>query len=107
MTILFPVAGAAVAVAGADKLIGNRDYQGMFDHLGWSRDQMQAAAAAEVVGGALMMPKATRRLGGAIVAAVSFVVLAAEMRRGDTKLAVPRALVMASGLAALFTPRKD
>ena len=105
MAILYPVAGAAVAVAGADKLMGNRGYAGMFDHLGWSDDEMQAAAAAEVIGGALMIPKATRRIGGAIVAAVSLVVLAAEMRRGDAKLAVPRAMVLAAGLGAVFAAK--
>ena len=105
MAILYPVAGAAVAVAGADKLMGNRDYAGMFDHLGWSDDEMQAAAAAEVIGGALMISKATRRIGGAIVAAVSLVVLAAEIRRGDAKLAVPRAMVLAAGLGAVFAAK--
>ena len=105
MTILYPVAGAAVALAGVDKLAGNRGYAGMFEDLGWSEDQMQAAATAEVIGGALMVPRATRRLGGAIVAAVSLVVLAAELRRGDAKLAAPRALVLGAGLAALFASK--
>ena len=105
MTAFFPVAGAAVAVAGTDKLIGNRNYAGMFDHLGWSQDEMRAAAAAEVIGGALMVPRSTRRIGGAIVAAVSFMVLAAEIRRGDTKLAASRALVLTTGLAALFSSK--
>ena len=33
----FAVLGAAFAVAGADKIIGNRGYARMFRHLGWSK----------------------------------------------------------------------
>ena len=46
MATLYPVAGAAIAVAGADKLVGNRGYASMFRHLGWSDDAMRAAADA-------------------------------------------------------------
>ena len=104
MADLYPVAGAAVALAGADKLVGNRGYAGLFRHLGWSRSEMEAAAAAEVVGGLLMVPRATRRLGGALVAAVSGAILYSEITEGDTKLAASRGLVMLAGLAALFAP---
>ena len=104
MADLYPVAGAAVALAGADKLVGNRGYAGMFRHLGWSRSEMEAAAAAEVVGGLLMVPRTTRRLGGALVAAISGAILYSEINEGDTKLAASRGLVMLAGLAALFAP---
>ncbi len=103
MASLYPVAGAAVAFAGADKLVG-RGYDGLFHHLGWSEEQVRAAALAETTGGLLMMMRATRRIGGALVAAVSTVVLLNELGRGDTKLAASRALVLASGVAAFVAP---
>ena len=104
MATLYPVAGAAIAVAGADKLVGNRGYATMFKHLGWSDDAMRAAAMAEVVGGALMVPRATRRFGGLIVAAVSAAVLLSEINEGDGKLAASRGAVMVAGLAAALAP---
>lgn len=104
MAVLYPVAGAAIAVAGADKLVGNRGYATMFKNLGWSEDAMRAAAAAEVIGGAMMIPRATRRLGGLIVAAVSAAVLLSEINEGDGKLAASRGAVMIAGLAAAFAP---
>lgn len=104
MASLFPVLGTAVAVAGADKLAGNRGYAGMFHHLGWSDESARAAAIVETVGGALMVPRMTRRIGGALVAAVSATVLLSELERGDAKLAGPRSLVLLSGLAAMIAP---
>ena len=104
MAVLYSVAGSAVALAGADKLVGNRGYKRLFNSLGWSRSEMEAAAAAEVVGGLLMVPRATRRLGGALVAAVSGAILLAELRDGNDRLAASRALVMMTGLAALLAP---
>ena len=104
MVDLYPVAGAAIALAGTDKLVGNRGYSGLFRHLGWSRREMEAAASAEVVGGLLMVPRATRRLGGALVAAVSGAILYSELSEGDTKLAASRGLVLLAGLAALLAP---
>lgn len=104
MTNIAPVAGAAVALAGADKLFGNRAYAGMFRHLGWSDGEMQAAATAEVAGGLLMVPRATRRIGGAMVAAVSAIVLLSELEQGDAKLAASRGLVLLAGLSAMIAP---
>ena len=104
MATLFPVLGSAVAIAGADKLSGNKGYAKMFEHLGWSDEQVRAAALAETAGGILMVPRSTRRIGGAIVAAVSAMVLISELSQGDTKLASSRAVVLLSGLAAVLTP---
>ena len=104
MATLFPVLGSAIAIAGADKLSGNKAYAGMFRHLGWSDEQMRAAAIAETAGGMLMVPRSTRRIGGAIVAAVSAMVLVSELGHGDTKLASSRGLVLLSALAAVLTP---
>ncbi len=104
MPDLYPVAGVAIALAGTDKLVGDRGYAGMFRHLGWSRQEMEAAAAAEVVGGLLMIPRTTRRLGGALVAAVSGAILYSELQDGNTKLAASRGLVLAAALAAVFAP---
>ena len=106
MNTLMALFGGAVAVAGGDKLAGNRDYGRMFRHLGWSEQAMQTAALAETAGGILMIPSLTRRLGGAIVAAVSTAVIVSEIQRGDAKLAAPRGLVLLGGLVAMLAPRR-
>ena len=105
MASLYPVVGAAIVVAGGDKLIGNRGYQGMFRSLGWSQGGMQAVAAAEVVGGLMMIPRSTRRFGAAIVACISTAVLLSEIRDGDPKLAASRGAVLVAAVAALTAPR--
>ncbi len=105
MAYVFPVLGAAIALAGADKLAGQRGYESMFHHLGWSRGNVRAVAAAETAGGLLMTLDATRRLGGAAVAAASTVLLVSEFRHGDGKLAAPRGLVLLAGLFALLSPQ--
>jgi uncharacterized membrane protein YphA (DoxX/SURF4 family) len=97
----FPLLGAAFAVAGADKIIGNRGYARMFNHLGWSRGGLRTVALAEMAGGALLAAGSTRRLGGAIAAATSATVLASEMRRGDSELAAPRAMLMVLAIVAV------
>ncbi|WP_158747478.1 DoxX family protein [Acidisphaera sp. L21] len=106
MKLLLALFGGAVAVAGADKLTGNKGYARMFRHLEWSDNAMRAAAIAETAGGVLMIPPATRRLGGAIVAAVSTVVIASELQRGDSKLAAPRALVLLGGLLGVVVSQR-
>ncbi len=104
MKALMALAGGAIAIAGGDKLVGQRGYERMFQHLGWSDSEMHNAALAETIGGAMMIPSATRRLGGAIVAGVSVAVIASEIRVGEPKLALPRGLVLLAGLWALFAP---
>ncbi len=100
----YQVVGAGVAVAGADKLLGNRAYEGMFRHLGWSQDQMRQVAAAEVLGGVLMMLWPTRRLGAAIVLAASARVLVAELGARDTRLAASRGGVLLAALGVVVAP---
>jgi hypothetical protein len=106
MSYLYPALGAAIATAGGDKLAGNRRYRRMFRHLGLSREEMQAAALAEIAGGLLMAPRATRRIGGAVVSATSAAMLVRELQHGDQDLALARGLVLLAGLAALFAPGK-
>lgn len=101
----FTVLGAAFVVAGADKIIGDRGYARMFNHLGWSRNGLRAVAVAEMAGGALLAAGSTRRLGGAIAAATSATVLASEMRRGDSQLAIPRTMLLAAALVAVAAGR--
>ena len=98
------IIGAGVAVAGVDKLLGDRAYEGMFKDLGWSQDQMRQVAVAEVLGGLLMILKPTRRLGAAIVLAASARVLAAELGKGDAKLAASRGGVALAALGVLVAP---
>lgn len=100
MSYVYPVLGLAIALAGLDKIVGQRGYEQMFGHLDWTEGEMRAAAAAEVAGGLMMVPRETRVVGGVLVAAASAAVLASELRRRDAKLAVPRALVLLAGVAA-------
>ena len=104
MSIIYPALGSAIALAGGDKLAGEGSYKRMFKGLGWSQSDMRLVALVEVVGGALMIPRMTRRLGGALVAAASAVVLQSELAEEQTELAAPRALVLLSGLSALLGP---
>jgi hypothetical protein len=97
----FSALGAAIALAGGDKLAGQRGYRDMFHGLGWSEASMRTAATAELVGGLLMLLPSTRRLGGAVVAVTSATVLATEIGQGETKLALPRSLVLLLGLVAV------
>ncbi len=103
MSYLYPTLGFAIALAGLDKLVGQRGYARMFGHLDWSQGEMRAAAAAEVAGGLLMVPRQTRGLGGLVVAAASGAVLSSELRHGDLKLAAPRALVLLAAVAAVVS----
>jgi hypothetical protein len=105
MSLLYPLLGAAFAVAGADKMSGAKGYADMFRHLGWSPGSMQAVAAAEMTGGVLLGFRSTRRLGGGLLAATSLAVLASEMQRGEARLARPRSLLLLASLAALISPR--
>ena len=102
--MIYPLLGAAFAVAGADKMSGDKGYEEMFRHLGWSRDGMRAVAAAEIAGGALLGLRGTRRLGAAVLAGTSLVMLASEMRRGETRLAGPRGFLLAAAPIALLSP---
>ena len=104
MPNLYPAIGAAVALAGGDKLAGNRAYSGMFRHLGWSEGDMRAVATAELIGGLLMGPRITRRFGAGLVAAASGAILASELKHDDAKLATSRGLVLLAALAAILTP---
>ncbi|MDT7952198.1 MAG: DoxX family membrane protein [Acetobacteraceae bacterium] len=102
--MIYALLGAAFAVAGADKLRGNEDYEDMFDELGWSREGMNAVAAAEIGGGALLALRSTRRLGAAVLAATSATMLASELQHNRTKLAGPRGFLLAAALIALIAP---
>lgn len=101
MSYVYPALGFAIALAGLDKIVGQRGYERMFGHLDWTEGEMRAAAVAEVAGGLMMVPRETRVIGGVLVAAASAAVLASELRRRDVKLAVPRALVLLAGVAAV------
>ena len=104
MATPYPLAGAAIALAGVDKLMGDRAYESLFSHLGWTEVQMRRLAGAELLGGLLMVLRPTRRLGGAIVIAASASVLAAELQQGEGRLAASRGGVLLAGLGALILP---
>lgn len=104
MSTPYPVVGAAVALAGADKLLGDRGYEGVFHHLGWSDDALRRLGAGEVAGGLLMTLRPTRRLGALIVLIASSAVLMAELEKGEFRLAGSRAGVLTAALGALAFP---
>lgn len=98
---VIPLLGIGMAVAGLDKLAGNKSYKELFKGWGWSEQQMYNVATAEMIGGLLMLPRHTRRLGGGILAAASGVVLASELRHRE-ELAAPRMGVLMVALTALL-----
>lgn len=102
--MIYPLLGAAFAVAGADKMSGDKGYEDMFADLGWSHDGMRGVAMAEITGGVLLGMRKTRRLGAGVLAATSMAVLASEMRQGETKLAGPRGFLLLASLIALLAP---
>ncbi|HYZ61049.1 MAG TPA: hypothetical protein VE650_01245 [Acetobacteraceae bacterium] len=106
MSLVYPLLGAAVAIAGFDKVAGDRGYEAMFRELGWSRESMRAVGMLEMTGGAMLTCGTTRRVGAGIVAGTSAAVLAAEMQRGRPSLARPRGLVLLAALAALVMPHR-
>ncbi len=104
--MFYALLGAAFAVAGADKLMGNERYEDMFDDLGWSPEGMNAVAAAEVAGGLMLGLRGTRRIGAALLAGTSAAVLASEVKNHESALAGPRALLLAAALLAFVAPGK-
>jgi uncharacterized membrane protein YphA (DoxX/SURF4 family) len=100
--ILAPLVGVGMAVAGWEKLADERGYRRLFRHFGWSHADLWRVGVAELAGGALMVPPATRRIGGAIMAAASVPQLAAEIRHRDHGLTAARVCVLAVALAAVL-----
>lgn len=98
--------GAAFAVAGADKMIGQRGYVEAFRHLGWSERAMRLAGTAEAIGGVLAVIPATRAAGSVLLAGASAAVLQSEIRRGDWRLAVPRLGMLCAALTPLLSRRR-
>jgi len=100
--LITPLVGLGMAVAGADKLAGDRAYLRLFKSWGWSRQEMRASGAVELAGGLLMANPGTRRLGGAIMVGSSAALLAAELRHRDDAMAVARIGVLATALIAFL-----
>lgn len=98
--------GASFAVAGADKMIGQRGYVEAFHHLGWSERAMRLAGTAEAIGGVLAAIPATRAAGSVLLVGASAAVLQSEIRRGDWRLAVPRLGMLCAALTPLLSRRR-
>jgi uncharacterized membrane protein YphA (DoxX/SURF4 family) len=98
---IFPLLGAAFAVAGIDKLFALRGYRRMFLHWGWPKPAMRVVGGAEVAGGVLVACGQTRVLGGAVLAAASATVLAVELRRSEPARALPRLALLLAAVAAI------
>ena len=100
----FPLLGLAFAIAGADKLYGQRGYRVMFRHWGWSERRMRAVGLAELAGGSMLMCPApyVRRTGGAVLVAASGTMLAAELSHHEGKLGAPRLALLVAAATALL-----
>lgn len=105
--MIYALLGAAFAVAGVDKLSGDRRYDDMFEDLGWSRQGMGAVAMAEVTGGVMLGMRRTRRLGATLLATTSAAVLVSELQHGERRLAGPRGALLAAALIALVAPGRS
>ena len=101
-SLWFPLLGLAFAVAGADKLFGERGYLRAYRRLGWTEKQMRAVGGAELAGGVLVATEATRKIGGAVLVLTSVKVLLSELERHDDNLALARIGVLAAALTAFF-----
>ena len=101
-TFWFPLLGLGFAVAGADKLLGLRDYQDLFKRLGWPKNVMRLVGAAEFAGGVLVSSRGQRRRGGMLLAATSGAMLTKELEHGDSDLAMPRFALLLAAVAAIF-----
>ncbi|MBV9734283.1 MAG: DoxX family protein [Acidisphaera sp.] len=97
----FALLGLGFVVAGGDKLLGLRGYEGLFRRLGWSDDVMRLIGAAELTGGALVGTDSARRLGGTILVLSSAAMLAAELRQDEGEIALPRLGLLLASLTAL------
>ncbi len=98
----FPLLALGFAVAGADKLFGQRGYRVMFRHWGWSERRMRGVGALETLGGALLLARTTRPLGGAMLVATCAGVLQAELRHGEARHGVPRLGLLLAAATALL-----
>lgn len=98
----FPLLGLGFAVAGADKILGARGYEAMFERWGWTPEVMRVVGLAEFLGGVLVATRGQRRRGGMLLTAVSTAVLTKELNQRDTDLAAPRLALLLASVAALF-----
>jgi hypothetical protein len=98
----FPLLGLGFAVAGADKILGVRGYEALFERWGWPRGVMRLVGLGEFAGGVLVASRRHRWHGGMLLTATSGAVLTKELSRGDTDLATPRLALLLASMAALF-----
>ena len=98
----FPLLGLGFAVAGADKILGVRGYEALFERWGWSQGVMRLVGLGEFAGGVLVASRRHRWHGGMLLTATSGAVLTKELSRGDTDLATPRLALLLASMAALF-----
>lgn len=98
----FALLGLGFAVAGADKILGARGYEALFERWGWSREVMRVVGWTEFAGGVLVATRSQRRRGGMLLTAVSTAVLTKELNRQDLDMATPRLALLLASAAALF-----
>jgi hypothetical protein len=96
----FPLLGLSFAIAGADKLLGVRGYEQLFERWGWRRTGLRLIGAAEFLGGVMVATPPLRRRGGLLLSASSAAVLGKEMQRQETQLAMPRLGLLLAAVAA-------
>lgn len=96
----FPLLGLGFAIAGADKLLGQRGYRRLFRRWGWRGTGRKIVGAAEFAGGVMVASRLLRHRGGLLLSATSAAVLAKEMGRQETGLAMPRLLMLLGAVSA-------
>lgn len=89
------------AVAGLTKVTDMGIQRRMFRRWGWTDDNRRLVGSAEIVGAALVCARPTRRLGGAILATSSAVVLASELSHGEGPVGLPRLAMLLAAITAL------
>lgn len=104
-SLFYPLLGLGFAIAGADKLMGQRGYRQMFRGWGWSGESRRVLGASEFAGGVLIASESGRRLGGLVLAGASASVLVSELRRGQTSRAMPRGALLLGATLAVLCPR--
>ena len=106
MRLFFTLLGLSFAAAGSSKLADQHGYRQLFRRWGWSTREMQLVGLAEIAGGILVAAPATRKLGGALLAATSGTVLAAELRNGNGEMGTARAALLLAALSAFIPYRQ-
>jgi len=97
----FPLLGLGFAIAGADKILGARGYEAMFERWAGARRSCAWWASPNSWEGSWYR-RGQRRRGGLLLTVTSTAVLTKELNQQDTDLATPRLALLLASVTALF-----